>query len=71
MAVIEAKQKGKTIDAPEPEKDEEPADLLAALKASVEAAKARGRRAPSRRLRVVSLRARSRPSRRSASSSGA
>ncbi len=37
--VIKAKRKGKTITAPEPEAEEEPADLLAALKASVEAAK--------------------------------
>jgi DNA end-binding protein Ku len=42
LAVIKAKAKGKTIAPPEPEEDEEPADLLAALKASVEAAK-RGR----------------------------
>ncbi len=37
--VIKAKRKGETITAPDPEADEEPADLLAALKASVEAAK--------------------------------
>ncbi|MGI9112035.1 MAG: Ku protein, partial [Gaiellaceae bacterium] len=37
--VIKAKRKGETITAPEPESDEEPADLLVALKASVEAAK--------------------------------
>jgi DNA end-binding protein Ku len=37
LAVIKAKEKGKTITAPEPE--EEPTDLLAALKASVDAAK--------------------------------
>jgi DNA end-binding protein Ku len=37
--VIEAKRKGETITAPEPEAEEEPADLLAALKASVDAAK--------------------------------
>ena len=39
MAIIKAKQKGQTIEAPEPEAEEEPADLLAALKASVEAAR--------------------------------
>lgn len=39
LAVIGAKQKGKTVEAPEPAEDEEPADLLAALKASVEAVK--------------------------------
>jgi len=38
-AIIKAKRKGETITAAEPEADEEPADLLAALKASVEAAK--------------------------------
>ena len=41
MAVIKAKQKGKTIEAAPVEEEEEPADLLAALKASVEAAKGR------------------------------
>jgi Ku protein len=54
MAVIRAKQKGKTIEAPEPAEDEEPADLLAALKASVEAAKGgkravRAKRPPARK----------------------
>jgi DNA end-binding protein Ku len=39
LAVIKAKQKGKTITPPEPEEEEEPTDLLAALKASVDAAK--------------------------------
>jgi DNA end-binding protein Ku len=39
MKVIKAKQKGKTITAVPAAEDEEPADLLAALKASVEAAK--------------------------------
>jgi DNA end-binding protein Ku len=39
VKIIKAKQKGKTIEAPEPEPDEEPADLLEALRASVEAAK--------------------------------
>jgi Ku protein len=52
--VIRAKRKGETITAPEPETDEEPTDLLAALKASVEAAKrtkgsSRAKRAPARR----------------------
>ena len=54
LAVIRAKRKGKTITAPEPTTEEEPADLLAALRASVEAAKrsgrpARAKRAPARR----------------------
>jgi non-homologous end joining protein Ku len=39
--VIKAKQKGKTITAAPVEEEEEPEDLLAALKASVEAAKGR------------------------------
>src|ERR687895_2781974 len=39
--VIRAKRKGETITAPEPETEEEPADLMAALRASVEAAKKR------------------------------
>ncbi|MET0938910.1 MAG: Ku protein [Gaiellaceae bacterium] len=39
MKVIKAKQKGKTITAVPAAEDEEPADLLAALKASVDAAK--------------------------------
>ena len=39
LKVIKAKQKGKTITAVPAAEDEEPADLLAALKASVEAAK--------------------------------
>jgi DNA end-binding protein Ku len=39
MKVIKAKQKGKTITAVPAAEDEEPADLLAALRASVEAAK--------------------------------
>ena len=39
VKVIKAKRKGKTITALEPEAEEEPADLLAALKASVDAAK--------------------------------
>jgi DNA end-binding protein Ku len=52
-AVIKAKRKGKTITSPEPEPAEEPTDLLAALRASVEASKrsggaAKARRAPAR-----------------------
>jgi DNA end-binding protein Ku len=39
MKVIKAKQKGETITAVPAAEDEEPADLLAALKASVDAAK--------------------------------
>ena len=39
LKVIKAKQKGETITAVPAAEDEEPADLLAALKASVEAAK--------------------------------
>jgi DNA end-binding protein Ku len=58
VKIIKAKQKGKTIEAAEPEAgEEEPADLLDALKASVEAAKSaqgsrksvRGKRPPARR----------------------
>ena len=54
MKVIKAKQKGKTIAAVPAAEDEEPADLLAALKASVDAAKrnrgsARPKRKPTRR----------------------
>ena len=53
-AIIEAKQKGETITAAPVEEDEEPADLLAALKASVEAAKkskgsVRSKRPPTRK----------------------
>jgi DNA end-binding protein Ku len=53
-AVIKAKQKGKTITAAPAEEEEEPADLLAALKASVEAAKrsrgsVRAKRPPARK----------------------
>ena len=54
-AVIRAKRQGKTISAPEPEAEEEPTDLLAALRASVDAAKkrprpsGRARRAPARK----------------------
>ena len=39
LKVIRAKRKGKTVTAPEPEAEEEPTDLMAALRASVEAAK--------------------------------
>ena len=39
MKVIKAKQKGETITAVPAAEEEEPADLLAALKASVDAAK--------------------------------
>ena len=44
LEVIRAKRKGKTVTAPEPDAEEEPADLMAALRASVEAAKGRRRR---------------------------
>jgi DNA end-binding protein Ku len=37
--VIKAKRKGKTVTAPQPEAEAEPTDLMAALRASVEAAK--------------------------------
>ncbi len=54
LKVIKAKQKGETITAVPTADDEEPADLLAALKASVDAAKrtkstARPKRKPARR----------------------
>jgi DNA end-binding protein Ku len=54
LKVIKAKQKGETITAVPTAEDEEPADLLAALKASVDAAKrtkstARPKRKPARR----------------------
>ena len=42
LKLIKAKAKGKTITAPEPEVEEEPPDLMAALQASLEAAKSRG-----------------------------
>ena len=46
---IEAKRKGKTVTPPDTEADEEPADLLAALRASVEAAQgSRGKPASKR-----------------------
>jgi len=55
-AVIKAKRKGKTVTAPEVEAEEEPADLMAALRASVEAAKksrgsTRAKRPPARKPR--------------------
>lgn len=54
LKVIKAKQKGETITAVPAAEDEEPADLLAALKASVEAAKkgrgsVRAKRPPTRK----------------------
>jgi len=54
LAIIKAKQKGKTIEPAPVEEEEEPTDLLAALKASVEAAKSRskssrGRKSPTRK----------------------
>ena len=53
LQVIEAKQKGETITAVPAAEDEEPADLLAALKASVEAAKkSRGSSVRARRPRA-------------------
>lgn len=48
-AVIKAKRKGETISSPEPEPAEEPTDLLAALKASVEAARRSGGPATAKR----------------------
>lgn len=57
--VIRAKRKGKTVTAPEPDAEEEPADLMAALRASVEAAK--GSRAASGRSKRASSRKRSSP----------
>jgi DNA end-binding protein Ku len=67
MKVIEAKRKGKTITAAPVEEDEAPTDLLAALKASVEAAKkgggsARANRPPAgkRTAKAKSTRSRSR-----------
>lgn len=45
--VIRAKQKGATVTPPPAEEEEQPTDLLAALRASVEAAK-RGRAAPAK-----------------------
>jgi DNA end-binding protein Ku len=57
LAIIKAKQKGETITAAPVEEEEEPTDLLAALKASVDAAKkgrgsVRAKRPPSRKPRA-------------------
>jgi DNA end-binding protein Ku len=57
LKLIKAKQKGETITAVPAAEDEEPADLLAALKASVEAAKkgrgsVRAKRPPARKKRA-------------------
>jgi DNA end-binding protein Ku len=50
LEVIKAKQKGEVREAPPEEEREEPADLLEALRASVQAAKQqRSTRGPSRR----------------------
>ena len=57
LAVIDRKRKGKDVhDEPEHERDEEPADLLEALRASVEAHGRRGResRRPNGSLRGLS-----------------
>jgi DNA end-binding protein Ku len=43
LKIVRAKQKGKTISAPEPEEEERVPDLLEALQASVQAAKGRRR----------------------------
>jgi DNA end-binding protein Ku len=65
VKIIKAKQKGKTIEAAEPETEEEPADLLDALRASVEAARkgggtrrrsARAKRPPRRRTKKTAKR---------------
>jgi len=62
--VIRAKRKGKTVTAPEPESEEEPADLMAALRASVEAAKSSRRPSTAKRSRKASSPARKPGSRR-------
>ena len=62
--VIRAKRKGKTVTAPEPETDEEPPDLMAALRASVEAAKGSRRRSTAKGSRNTSSPARRPGSRR-------
>jgi DNA end-binding protein Ku len=41
LGIVRAKRQGKTVTAPEPETEEEPADLMAALRASIDAAKGR------------------------------
>jgi DNA end-binding protein Ku len=58
-AIIKAKQKGETITAAPVEEEEEPEDLLAALKASVDAAK--GRRKGSVRAKRPPARKRAKP----------
>jgi DNA end-binding protein Ku len=61
--IVRAKRKGKTVTAPEPvETDEEPADLLAALQASIDAAKGRSSSRPKSKSRN------GRPARRSSTS---
>jgi Ku protein len=62
--VIRAKRKGKTVTAPEPESEEEPADLMAALRASVEAAKSSRRPSTGKTSRKASSPARKPGSRR-------
>jgi len=63
LELIEAKRKGKTITAVPAAEDDEPADLLAALKASVDAAKkskgsVRAKRPPARKKPAARKRAR-------------
>jgi len=65
--VIRAKRKGKTVTAPEPEAEEEPADLMAALRASVEAAKRS--RSSSARAKRPTARRRSGPAKKASSGS--
>jgi DNA end-binding protein Ku len=60
-AIIKAKQKGETITAAPADEDEEPTDLLAALKASVEAARkgrgpVRAKRPPARKKKATASR---------------
>jgi DNA end-binding protein Ku len=62
--VIRAKRKGKTVTAPEPESEGEPADLMAALRASVEAAKSSRRSSTAKTSRKASSPARKPGSRR-------
>lgn len=55
LKIVKAKQKGETITAAPVEEEEEPTDLLAALKASVEAAKrgrSRASKSPTRKRRA-------------------
>jgi DNA end-binding protein Ku len=64
LKVIRAKQRGETVRPPEEKAEEEPADLLSALRASVEAAKTeRGRASSSRTRSRSSSRSRRAPSR--------